>query len=376
MKPFCANENWCYPCQTITVLEVPARITRIIYNDEVMTLQDGISKADNGEVILVDNSLLELWSVCEYKTYLSRFLDLTSPFPPAPAEFGSCIHSGMAAYYRFDRKLFPVGECAKTLQIILRNMRDPVALVQVHHDHTEHIRACKRCCSIFTFIDRAHQQDCPIPGIEPGKFRSLEDGVEILMAYADFYGSKDFAPISNDHIEVGFAVDIGDNIIFCGKIDMIIRDQTGLVVVDHKTSWSLAEKWAWSLNPNHQFTGYAYCTSITMGEPVNKVIINGIQTSGKTRNFSRPEVSRNIHHYQRWKDTVKYRVEQMKAAVEKNFFDPAMGVACTRFNSKCQFMDVCLSPGREKSALESYHVQPWAPYGTPMIEALKRKLKG
>ncbi|KKK89597.1 hypothetical protein LCGC14_2731470, partial [marine sediment metagenome] len=241
---------------------------------------------------------------------------------------------------------------------------------------------CKQCSSVFAFLAEANAADSPLPNLDAGDKRSIIGGVETLIAYETKYHSVDnLVPLSDDHIEVGFAVSLGESlcggfeILFCGRIDAICRDKQGLFIADHKTTWSLAQMWQWGLNPNHQFTGYAYGASLTLGEPIHRVMVNGIQVSGKSRNFSRPQLERTILSYENWKKMVLHRVEQMRRAVEVGYYDPAMGVSCTRYNSKCAYYDVCLAPGMEEVMMEDFEIQEWAPYGEPMLGAFKEMMK-
>lgn len=228
------------------VIEVP-RPVAIFDKVQDPTTWDGAKPTP--KVLVVDNSVLESWSVCELKTYYHYLRNLVPSTTSDALSYGSSIHEGMAAYYVAGRN--PGSDaCIPILTDVLPLVCNPVELRSWIAEYRAHVEECKQCSSVFAFLKQANAADSPLPGLEASDKRSIIGGVETLIAYETHYHSVDnLVPLSDDHIEVGFTVSLGESlcggfeILFCGKIDAICKDKQGLLIADHKTSWSLAQMW-------------------------------------------------------------------------------------------------------------------------------------
>ncbi|KKK93648.1 hypothetical protein LCGC14_2690810, partial [marine sediment metagenome] len=113
------------------------------------------------KVLVVDNSVLESWSVCEYKTYLRYLRNLVPGTTSDALSYGSAIHEAMAAYYRAGMN--PGSDaCIPILTDVLLCVHDTDAIERWFSTHSEHIVECKQCTSIASFLVTANAADSPL----------------------------------------------------------------------------------------------------------------------------------------------------------------------------------------------------------------------
>ena len=87
------------------------------------------------------------------------------------------------------------------------------------------------------------------------------------------------------YLETGFAIDLGGNKVFTGKIDAIVRMKKSgrLWIVDHKTTQKLLNEFYFKTYSLHnQVTGYLWAVRELLGEEPEGCIINALRIAQLT----------------------------------------------------------------------------------------------
>jgi hypothetical protein len=240
----------------------------------------------------IDNFALTMHQTCPAKYDLRMNEGWTSRRRSGALGFGSCLHEGLAAWYRT-------------------------------HDLGQALYA----------INDKWPESMPIDD-----FRTKEKCVSTMIEYVKQYPSETWTVVGapeNPVIEVPFTLDTGmylpcaecqivedtpefryeavctncghdrEHIEYGGIYDMLIEFGVKLFVVDHKTTSVMGSGYFRQFKPNNQMTGYIWAASKLSGEPVSGALINavGIYKAGKTK-FEREITSRSPIAIDSWMQDV------------------------------------------------------------------------
>lgn len=158
-------------------------------------------------------------------------------------------------------------------------------------------------------------------------------------------------------------------VYFMGRIDMVIKDELGLAVFDHKTTSIGGSNFFTPFYTATQFKGYAWAVEQILGERVTHAVINGIicrrpTRTGKGTEFVRDNnITYHPSHITEWKQTVEDTIKlYVSCVLEQNF--PMQTFNCVHKFGKCEFYDVCqLPPETRLTMLKSgqYVNRTWNP---------------
>lgn len=84
-----------------------------------------------------------------------------------------------------------------------------------------------------------------------------------------------------DLIEIGFAIELTDDITFVGRLDGLVKDtQTdSWYVLENKSTGRISSMWRTGYRSDSQVSGYIYAASLHLGTPVVGAFINAIEFS-------------------------------------------------------------------------------------------------
>lgn len=196
-------------------------------------------------------------------------------------------------------------------------------------------------------------------------------------------------------VEVGFAVPLDDNIVFVGRMDALVQDESGAwYVLEHKTTGRLDERWRRRYRTSAQITGYTWAAQQHLQAPVAGCFVNGIEFGRlptdtkkcRTHGVPYPECSvlharfdlliehRAPHQTAEWLQTARQLARRyadlvLRVSDLKSIADVRMRGQFNGACELCQFAPFC-AVGRPVSVGETLmRFDPWSPYEHAFKEA-------
>ena len=193
------------------------------------------------EAIAVDNSTLASTQTCETQAALRYVLGYDSAEDRAPLVAGTAVHAALAAWLKSGGNAL---EAMRVLEVEYM----PWAL--------EHV---------IVTDDRL----------------SYANVHRVMEYWFDTHPLSSWTvTVRPEMVEVGFAVPIADDVVFVGRADAVGQDARGAwVVVEHKSSARLDERWRRTHRLAAQLTGYTYAMQQHVNAPVVGALVNGIELS-------------------------------------------------------------------------------------------------
>lgn len=271
----------------------------------------------------IDNSQLQCFKTCPRK-YYNRFIlklkKIAYDERDLHQDFGHCIHKALEMYYK-----------------------------------TKDIEAVKQWFK-NNFM-----------GIESEKVKTPANGLKLLDEYY-FYSFNNQSDISDSKLEV---LDIEkvdsikiDNIEYIVKIDLIVRANSGIYVLDHKTTKSIPYNYFYQFDPNSQVTGYCYYVKQKYGQ-CSGCIVNALSMGYREKAYKgepagfwlkpvRDIINRTNEQYEDFKVNLIQWVDRLKQAYDTNIWPKNEG-ACHSFKG-CGFKELCISCDDEQIKNTLYEV--------------------
>lgn len=281
----------------------------------------------------------------------------------------------MAAHYRFEMGLQPIGEnrvdlvagkaFAKGVETArMAYYRDGLAqeaainagVQAVFHSYGGYIppdksnKTAARMAGALGFYFNDHP--LPTEELKPFRFPNGKWSVELSFAH---------------DIGIGHP-DTGANLKYCGNFDMLALDGQGQAwVVDEKTTSQMGDKWdnQWPLDS--QMTGYCWGARKLLDEvgmkstPIAGVIINGVAIRLRDYETRRLTLYRQDWEIERWYKQMIRDVNSWKEAYLLGQHDQALDHACAYYLNPCEFSPLCRSRNPERQIEGSYIVKFWNP---------------
>jgi len=148
--------------------------------------------------------------------------------------------------------------------------------------------------------------------------------------------------------ELAFAIDIGEDIPFVGRIDCVARhrDTGKLVAVEYKTASRLGNTYLESFRRNPQVIGYALALEALAGESVDTVYVEVLPTQKTQTQPIVIPINFLYNSYEPFIQSIKYYVQQIKQCEEMQNF-PQNICACNSYSSygmagyNCPYVELC-----------------------------------
>lgn len=319
--------------------------------------------------VLIDNSTLSTIGQCPRQAYYSAGLKLKKSDPRPALHFGASIHEALAARYTQP-------DCQIMTAAIEAKMVD-------------------------AFIE--HHRLEPTP---EGEYRNLAYGVDLIEAYNSTYTVDTFKPIPLDDgpaVELPIAIHVADvpvlgelwvtdpdinsgepylwtestiPVYLTGKIDLVVKQDGGLWIVDHKTTSMGGSTVFDEFYISTQFKGYAYAVQNLLGLPIRGVIINLLvcrrpTKTGKGFTFDRCTIPYHPDLIIEWQHTfphlvlswINYHIASSHTS-HPSFAFPQQTSWCSGKYGRCSFYDICqLTPSHRQALIDSpfYVPDDWTP---------------
>lgn len=267
--------------------------------------------------LYTDNTSLSTFCKCPRMYYFRHVRHLVPNFGEgemSPAlNFGRAIHSGLEAYYK--------------------NGEDP------------------------TLAAKSFELEFN-PSIVSDK-HTLTHGLSILKDYHAKWYPERWEVVS---VEASTSFELAKDLVFCAKLDTIVKMFGSHYIVEHKTSGSAG--W-FSPRPNHQLSGYCYAGRALgidiQGAVANILYVLSPATKKKLEDrFHRLITARTNEELEEWKRWVLYTKHQIDTCLENGWF-PLSTSECWR----CSYRNLCNT--YSNSSLEAiieqdFKESKWAPW--------------
>lgn len=221
-------------------------------------------------------------------------------------------------------------------------------------------------------------------------------GLRAMMTTKDFVGLKDdpirnvtvatdtlqhywkrwqMEPYKTVDVEIGFAVDIGE-LIYIGKIDRVCDSPFGRVIMEHKTTTVLGDRWNERGRPNAQVDGYYSSYTILTGEklyggvldvcpiPAHKQLKNSVKLQDPFRIIAmrgNEDIDAWIVNTNEWWRTLLRYRESNTWPMNTERCHPMMGYSCPYTTLCKQFPNPHKVPASFDIPNE-YKIEKWAPF--------------
>lgn len=198
-----------------------------------------------------------------------------------------------------------------------------------------------------------------------------QPGVEVSFRFELDWGPKPYTRVIPDDDGDTYGNDtevVSQPYLLCGHLDRVVNFNSGLYVMDRKTSLSTISGYyfdQWS--PNNQMTLYTLAGNIILKSPVKGVIIDAAQPLlEKPNSFGRGFTYRTPDQLDEWLQDLRFWLGQAEAFAQANYW-PQNDTSCTKYGG-CQFKEVCSkSPSVREAYLASMfdktdHNQAWNPF--------------
>jgi hypothetical protein len=165
-------------------------------------------------------------------------------------------------------------------------------------------------------------------------------------------------------VELSFALEMSDDILYCGHLDRVVEFGDHLYWMDQKTTSSTIGKYFFdSFRMSNQFIGYSWAGSIILGSPVRGGIIDGAQIAINFSRFERGFFSVTKARIDEWLDNALWIIEQTRSLTALRKW-PMNLTACNNYG-KCPYQSICSAdPAIREMIIQSDFVQPekaWDP---------------
>lgn len=296
--------------------------------------------------LLLDNSTLELLQTCprsmEYAYLRKRTLAREKP----ALNFGSAIHAALAHRYKhFEDRALTTPDLVQVLDVL-----------------DQHFLAN------------------PQPD---GDYRTLSLARSLTESYFKVWSREPFKVVQGK-VEASFALLIGhingQPVYWTGRIDLVVEENSGIWVMDHKTSSMFGESFWNEMAMTAQQLGYVWACKQSLGKTPRGYIINGIRTRKPTRldeydetkmvradDFARQQFVVTEDMLTEWQENVLSLVREFLWH-HSNDYMPRKTKWCVGKYGLCPFYDVCSLPrsSREQMLMSSqYEDSVWSPLNKP-----------
>jgi hypothetical protein len=190
---------------------------------------------------------------------------------------------------------------------------------------------------------------------------------EHFVLYRQYYRKEPFV-VRN--VEVPFFLPLTDDLALGGIIDLVIEWMGQIMLVDHKTTSYINQKFIKSFNPNHQFSGYLLAANelIKPAKPITTLLINCLLThpteSRPEKLFARPPTTRNLWQLAQVREQLISWWNNVVRVCRKTNSWPQDDHRCQDY-SGCEYHPLCTSVDVDYRELEPspamYRYSEWDP---------------
>ena len=193
--------------------------------------------------------------------------------------------------------------------------------------------------------------------------------IRTIIWYLEQYGNETEDGLVTYHLESGkpavelsFAVELDDDIIYCGHLDRVVQMAGDLYVMDQKTTGgTVSDYYFKQFDYSLQMTGYSFAGKMVLHSPVRGVIIDAAQIAVNSTQFGRGITRRTPDQIEEWLQTVRHTVEGAWKAADLGFW-PMNYSSCGNYGG-CPFISLCTNSAhvRENYIRTDFTSRHWDP---------------
>lgn len=315
----------------------------------------------NEYILELDNSNLELFTNCNRKA-MWQLVFARAPHRTSALIYGSAIHEALELYYRGERDMEKILSSGYTI------LNDIVPSVKEWRGHVPFKRAIEEYIKKYSLEDSFDIIKCEESFSLP--LTTFDLNVDLPFSYRLIVQNGDQVCRQFD-ADPSAPVRVSKlHILWSGRIDLIIKDDPFLWVMDHKTTSVEGEQYWKQFNLSQQFTGYVWAAR-ELGHDVVGAIPNVIYgrahtPTGRSLDFLRNRFMYSTEHTEEWREDIIAIVEDFTSNLIKGFF-PKKTTHCVHKFGVCPFHDVCSQPKHLRLAALHSNIltdNVWTPHST------------
>lgn len=295
-----------------------------------------------------DATSVELAQTCMRKYYYRMILGVAPRSTSVHLVFGGIYASALETFYKLRAENIPYEEA---LRLIVRG-----ALTQ----SWEHERDSGG--------KRIPGTGQPVPFDHAAKTRSTL--IRSIIWYVEEFGDESDSAVRTHYladgtpaVELSFALEFADDVIYCGHLDRVIEYAGQLHWMDQKTSGRPINDFFYQQFELHnQFSGYTWAGQIILKSPIKAGIVDGAYITAGYTAFGRGFVTRTKDQIDEWYENTVYTIQWARQLTREKKF-PMNLTACGNYGG-CPYRELCArSPKVREHYLQSNFKQlpAWSP---------------
>lgn len=194
--------------------------------------------------------------------------------------------------------------------------------------------------------------------------------IRTLVWYIEEFGEETPDGIQTHHlqdgapaVELSFALDFGDDLLYCGHLDRVVTYGGHLYWMDQKTTGrTITTKFFNDFKLAPQFSGYTWAGQTILKSPVKGGIVDGAQIAVGFSRFERGFSPRSASQLNEWYDYAHQWIALIRRMTYENNF-PMNYSSCGNYGG-CPYRLLCeCSPQVRETYLQSHYaeVSAWDP---------------
>lgn len=325
----------------------------------------------NNYVLEIDNSSLELFSVCHKAAFHYLILAREASSPASALSFGTAIHKALDIRMRY-------GLTAATEQMMFQEVVNHYAKHPIPHDEWRNvdraINELKRYNKKFkepeafeVCVDENDEPMVEMPFNFP--FMTVEMNKQVPFAPNQIVDLSDASGLTVDY-NLGIPPTYINRIyvIWTGRIDAIVRLDKHIWILDHKTNSRGGVQFYDDFIIANQMRGYTWAAHQLTGLPIAGLLLNSLTIRPPTEKSATSDFQRRQYFYRQdqideWvKDTQNLILNFLHALGQGQF--PQETKWCHGKYGRCQYLPVCTIPADQRNELLSSHAYrdvTWSP---------------
>ena len=283
------------------------------------------------EIIKFDNLMKKNFQACNRFFYWRHIRDLTvvKSEPSWPLLFGLAGHAGLERHFKLlrDEGRTDVEEVLKAfLGEFKEEQKAPI------------LKSGKEGEAVYTRVR----------------------GCFILQEYLEHYKVENFKVVD---VEIGFAEELEEGVVYCGRIDLLTESKDGVRGWDHKFTSRMDR---FTMSPNNQFMGYQWAGGKFFKDFAGMVgdIVGVYKNKLSEEIFDRQYERYNGYQMEQWRKEVLFVAAQIRVSGEMGVW-PKNTDHCGAYSGRCMFLPLCTAVNKESEETlvrNMYKVEKWEPY--------------
>lgn len=304
------------------------------------------------DALFIDNSSLERFTTCPRSAQYYICNKRESSDERIALSFGKAIHKILEARYKHNpnvvTKVPGISE-HDTNEIMLAAARD--AFADWKNDDAEEFR---NFSTAVTFIEK-YNSHYPMEGFEVLRLPDGNPAIEVPFAVPlgelEINGPLLVRNPAGDIAEKEFST---LKIIWTGRIDLIIKREGNIFLMDHKTTSMMGPQYFKEFDLSSQVYGYVWAASKLLNTRISGFLVNALAfrkptPKGKPYEFQRYPVSVDTSLVSEWVDDCLHIVSDFIEQARRGYM-PKHTKWCVGKYGPCPYIPICSLPpqgGRE-----------------------------